>query len=48
MLSVEQLGQRQVVAGLGRGPVPIEVQKHVSPGSKQFTATRKAPSRRAA
>ena len=48
MLSVEQLGQRQVVAGLDLRAGAHRVQKHVSPGSKQFTATRKAPSRRAA
>ena len=29
-----------------RGPVPIETQKHVPPGSKQLTATTNAPSRR--
>ena len=29
----DQFGQRQVLAGPGLGPVPMEVQKHVSPGS---------------
>ena len=49
VLAVEHLGQREVVAGLEpSGPVPIEAQKQVAAGSKQLTATRKAPSRRAA
>ena len=49
VLAVEDLGQREVVARpRPSGPVPIETQKHVPPGSKQFTATTNAPSRRAA
>ena len=33
---------------IGAGPVPIETQKQVPPGSEQATATTKAPARRAA
>ena len=33
---------------VGRGPVPIETQKHVPAGSLQLTATTKASARRTA
>ena len=48
MRAVEDLRQREVVAGLGLRPVPIETQKQVPAGSKQFTATTNASLRRAA
>ena len=47
-VTADKLGQRQVVAGPACGPVPIDVQKHVAPGSVQFTATMSTAARRAA
>ena len=40
---VDPLGQRQVVAGPGLGPVPIEAQKQTPPGSVQPAATTNRP-----
>ena len=48
MLAVEQLGQRQVEAGVARGPVSIETQKQVPPGLAAVDGDdeRVAPARR--